>query len=90
MLRDMPGVRDVRVLAAPDARRGQQIVACIVADAAQRLSVLAIRRFCSARLRRPRFRGRSCFSTRFRSRSEVKSIVPRLDDIVRHQYARNL
>ena len=28
----MPGVGDVRVLAAPDPRRGQQIVACIVAD----------------------------------------------------------
>jgi long-chain acyl-CoA synthetase len=50
VLRDMPGVRDVRVLAAPDPRRGQQIVACIVADAAQRPGVLAIRRFCSARL----------------------------------------
>ena len=47
----MPGVADVRVLAAPDARRGQQIVACIVADAGDRaVSALAVRRFCAARL----------------------------------------
>ena len=50
VLREMPGVRDVRVLAAPDARRGQQIVACIVADPAARVGVLDVRRFCSARL----------------------------------------
>ena len=32
VLRAMPGVADVRVLGAPDASRGQQIVACLVAD----------------------------------------------------------
>ena len=30
MLRRMPGVADVRVLGAPDAARGEQIVACVV------------------------------------------------------------
>jgi long-chain acyl-CoA synthetase len=51
VLRTMPGVADVRVLAAPDARRGQQIVACVVADASDDgISTLAVRRFCAARL----------------------------------------
>lgn len=52
VLRAMPGVVDVRVLAAPDARRGQQIVACIVADrtTAGGVTTLAVRRFCAARL----------------------------------------
>ena len=31
VLRSIPGVADARVIAAPDARRGEQIVACIVA-----------------------------------------------------------
>jgi long-chain acyl-CoA synthetase len=51
VLRAMPGVADVRILAAPDARRGQQIVACIVADAgADRISTLTVRQFCASRL----------------------------------------
>jgi len=49
VLRTMPGVADVRILAAPDARRGEQIVACLVADA-ERISTLSVRRFCAARL----------------------------------------
>ena len=52
VLQVMPGVSDVRVLAAPDARRGQQIVACIVADRTRAggVTTLAVRRFCAARL----------------------------------------
>jgi len=51
VLRTMPGVADVRVLAAPDPRRGQQIVACIVASAGDTsVGVLAVRRFCANRL----------------------------------------
>ena len=50
VLRTMPGVADVRILAAPDARRGQQIVACIVADTDDTLSTLSVRQFCAARL----------------------------------------
>jgi acyl-CoA synthetase (AMP-forming)/AMP-acid ligase II len=51
VLRTMPGVADVRILAAPDQRRGQQIVACIVADAGDdTISTLSVRQFCAARL----------------------------------------
>jgi acyl-CoA synthetase (AMP-forming)/AMP-acid ligase II len=50
VLRAMPGVEDVRVLGAPDPRRGQQIVACVVADGASGVDVLGLRRFCAARL----------------------------------------
>ena len=32
VLRAMPGVADVRVIGADDSRRGEQIVACIVAE----------------------------------------------------------
>ncbi len=45
----MPSVADVRVLGAPDAARGQQIVACIVPAGGER-NVLAVRQFCAARL----------------------------------------
>ena len=44
VLRSMPGVADVRVLAAPDAQRGQQIAACLVtvhqADDVRRAALL--------------------------------------------------
>jgi acyl-CoA synthetase (AMP-forming)/AMP-acid ligase II len=51
VLRAMPGVSDVQILAAPDARRGQQIVACIVAHESEAaISTLSVRRFCAARL----------------------------------------
>jgi long-chain acyl-CoA synthetase len=49
VLRAMPGIADVRVIGAPDASRGQQIVACLVADG-QLPDVLAIRRHCAALL----------------------------------------
>jgi acyl-CoA synthetase (AMP-forming)/AMP-acid ligase II len=49
VLRAMPGVRDVRIVAAPDARRGQQIVACVVADGSG-VTALAIRQYCAARV----------------------------------------
>jgi long-chain acyl-CoA synthetase len=51
VLRTMPGIRDVRVMAAPDPQRGQQVAACIVATQRERPpSVVAVRRYCSARL----------------------------------------
>ena len=51
VLRTMPGIADVRVVAAPDVRRGQQIVACIVVDAhASSITTLVIRRYCAERL----------------------------------------
>ena len=47
----MPGVAEVRVLAAPDPRRGQQIVACIVASVGDHtVGAMAVRRFCAQRL----------------------------------------
>ena len=52
VLRRMPGVRDVRVLGTADAQRGEQVVACLVADgaAAGTLTTMSVRRFCSSRL----------------------------------------
>lgn len=49
VLRDMPGVKHVRVVAAPDAKRGQQIVACVVTNGAS-VTALTVRQFCAARL----------------------------------------
>ncbi|MEO7274823.1 MAG: fatty acid--CoA ligase family protein [Vicinamibacterales bacterium] len=49
VLRNMPGVADARVLGAPDAFRGQQVVACVVA-AGPALDMLEIRQYCAARL----------------------------------------
>ena len=48
VLRSMNGVEDVFVMAAPDPRRGQQILACIVSR--QLASGLDVRQFCAARL----------------------------------------
>jgi acyl-CoA synthetase (AMP-forming)/AMP-acid ligase II len=51
VLRTMPGVADARVVAAPDRRRGQQIVACVVADRrVAGVTALSVRRFCAGRL----------------------------------------
>ncbi|HMF95586.1 MAG TPA: class I adenylate-forming enzyme family protein [Vicinamibacterales bacterium] len=52
VLRTMPGVADARVVAAPDPRRGQQIVACIVVATAgaPAITTLSVRRYCAARL----------------------------------------
>jgi long-chain acyl-CoA synthetase len=52
VLRQMPGVRDVRVVARPDPQRGEQVVACLVMDPARAdaVNTLAVRQFCSARL----------------------------------------
>ena len=49
VLREMPEIADVRVVGAPDPARGQQVVACIVPRRADP-GVLAVRRFCAARL----------------------------------------
>jgi long-chain acyl-CoA synthetase len=48
VLRDMPGVKDVRVLAAVDAARGEQIAAVIAGDPT--LTLTAVRRYCAKRL----------------------------------------
>jgi long-chain acyl-CoA synthetase len=48
-LREMGGVRDVRVVGAPSASRGEQLVAILVPDGPAP-SLLQVRRYCSARL----------------------------------------
>ena len=48
VLRTMNGVDDVCVIAAPDPRRGQQILACIISR--QLSSALEVRQFCASRL----------------------------------------
>lgn len=48
VLRSMPGIDDVCVIAAPDRRRGQQIVACVASQ--KSLSTMEVRQFCAASL----------------------------------------
>jgi long-chain acyl-CoA synthetase len=48
VLRGMNGVDDVCVIAAPDPRRGQQILACIISR--ELSSTLEVRQYCAARL----------------------------------------
>ena len=48
VLRGMEGVDDACVIGAPDPRRGQQIVACVISQ--RNPSALEVRRFCAARL----------------------------------------
>ena len=48
VLRLMPAIDDVRVVAVPDARRGEQVAACVVASGA--LTVTDVRRHCAPRL----------------------------------------
>jgi len=85
VLREMPGVRDVRVLAAPDSRRGQQIVACIVADPSARVGVVDVRRFCSARLASYKIPRSVVFldALPITSRGKVDRVA--LDELVRHR-----
>ena len=48
VLRSLAGVCDVHVTSAPDARRGEHVVACVVSSTP--LTSFAVRRFCSRRL----------------------------------------
>ena len=48
VLRSMPAVDDARVVAVPDARRGEQVAACLVAS--DDLTAADVRRYCASRL----------------------------------------
>jgi long-chain acyl-CoA synthetase len=51
VLRSMPGIADVRVVGAADARRGQMVVACLVPQPGSPApTTVAVRQFCSTRL----------------------------------------
>lgn len=49
VLRAMPGIADARVVGAADPRRGEQLVACVVATRPG-LTVIDVRRYCAERL----------------------------------------
>ena len=49
VLRSMRGIEDVRVLGIADAVRGEQVVACVVAER-NGMSAAEVRRFCATRL----------------------------------------
>jgi long-chain acyl-CoA synthetase len=85
ILRGMPGVRDVRIVAAADPRRGQQIVACIVADPAVHVSVLDVRKFCSARLASYKIPRSVVFLDTLPITLRGKIDRAALDDLVRHR-----
>ena len=48
-LREMPGIRDIRVLGAPSISRGEQLVAVVVPEGPPP-TLLQVRQFCAARL----------------------------------------
>jgi long-chain acyl-CoA synthetase len=84
VLRAMPGIVDVRVVAAPDAQRGQQIVACIVADArASSITTLGVRRFCAERLASYKIPRAIVFVDRIPLTARGKTDRAALDSVVR-------
>ena len=89
VLRTMPGIADVRVVAAPDARRGQQIVACIVVDArASSLTTLVIRRYCAERLASYKLPRAIVFVERIPLTARGKTDRAALDALVRARLGR--
>jgi acyl-CoA synthetase (AMP-forming)/AMP-acid ligase II len=88
VLRAMPGVRDVRVVAAAEPRRGQQLVACIVAEAA-RPTAIAIRQFCASRLAPHKIPRSVVFLDAIPLTARGKTDRAALDDLVRERIAAN-
>jgi long-chain acyl-CoA synthetase len=82
VLRGMPGVADVRVIAAHDERRGQQIVACVVADGSG-VTALGVRSFCAARLAPHKIPRRIVFVDAIPLTARGKTDRVALDDLVR-------
>jgi len=87
VLREMPAVEDVRVLAAPDAARGEQIVACLVGRNG-RPNLLDLRRFCAAKLAPYKIPRVVVWLDRIPSHERGKTDRARLDAIVREHLAR--
>jgi acyl-CoA synthetase (AMP-forming)/AMP-acid ligase II len=87
VLRAMPAIADVRVLGAPDASRGQQIVACVV-PAGLRKDVLAIRQFCAARLAAYKLPRQIVWLDRIPLTDRGKTDRLRLEALVREHLAR--
>ena len=89
VLRTMPGVADVRVLAAADSQRGQQIVACIVADRhADNIGTLAVRQFCASRLAAYKVPRTIIFLDAIPLTARGKTDRSALDDLVRARLPR--
>jgi len=82
VLRAMPGVRDVRVTAASDPQRGQQLVACIVPEA-NTMSTLEVRQYCASRLAAFKIPRRVIFLDAIPMTARGKTDRPALDALVR-------
>ena len=83
VLRAMPGVADVRVVAAPDAQRGQQLVACVVAARGSAPTALELRRHCAARLAPHKIPRAIVFLDAIPVTARGKTDRAALDDLVR-------
>jgi long-chain acyl-CoA synthetase len=88
VLRTMPSVADVRVLGAPDAARGQQIVACIVPRDGLK-NLLAVRQYCSARLAVYKVPRRILWLDAIPLTARGKTDRARLEALVRDELARS-
>jgi long-chain acyl-CoA synthetase len=86
VLKSMPSIADARVLGAPDAKRGQQVVACVVPAAGDR-NVMAIRQFCAARLAVHKLPRRIIWLDRIPLTARGKTDRARLEAIVRDALA---
>jgi acyl-CoA synthetase (AMP-forming)/AMP-acid ligase II len=87
VLRQAPGVADVRVVGAPDPRRGEQLVACVVVSS-DRVEPAVLREFCSARLASFKVPRQYVFLDRIPLTERGKTDRLRLDAIVRDYVSR--
>jgi acyl-CoA synthetase (AMP-forming)/AMP-acid ligase II len=83
VLREMAGIADARVVAAPDARRGQQLVACLVATRGAAPTALEVRRHCAARLAPHKIPRAIVFLDAIPVTARGKTDREALDDLVR-------
>ena len=82
-LREMAGIADVHVVAAPDERRGQQLVACVVAANGVAPTALEVRRHCAARLAPHKIPRTIVFLDAIPLTSRGKTDRAALDDLIR-------